>query len=89
MTTVSNQELAARGLPTRCFVEHPSTKELVLVFRGVKGYYKTDLSEMDKRLMNDLMGITPVQAEAMLVGSLMGWDVPAADPRTYEVHEQK
>ncbi len=29
-------------------------------------------------------GITPAQQEAMLVGSMFGWDVPGADPDHYD-----
>ena len=30
------------------------------------------------------MGVTPAQAEAMLAGSMFGWNVPAANPKNYD-----
>ncbi|GIK74394.1 MAG: hypothetical protein BroJett021_33820 [Chloroflexota bacterium] len=60
-----------------------------LVVRGERGYNKLDfdnptldvnaVKELVLRLNNKL-GITPHQAECMLIGSMFGWDAPGADP---------
>lgn len=56
-------------------------------FRGERGYWpgtgpfpdeKTAFDFVNER--NALIGVTPYQREAMLNGSLWGWDVPGADP---------
>jgi hypothetical protein len=31
--------------------------------------------------MNEKLGVSPAHAEAMLVGSMFGWDVPGAQVR--------
>jgi hypothetical protein len=34
--------------------------------------------------MNRELGVTRQQMEAMKVGSMFGWDVPGADPKSYD-----
>ena len=53
--------------------------EPVLVKRGVKGYWPMP-EGMTVALLNEAHEITAVQAQAMLNGSLFGFDVPLADP---------
>lgn len=33
---------------------------------------------------NARLGVTPAQREAMLAGSMFGWDTPAANPDMYD-----
>jgi hypothetical protein len=44
---------------------------------------KTNLpSELAVRLFNESLGVTPKQVEAMLAGSMFGWNSPAANPKS-------
>ena len=36
--------------------------------------------------MNRELGVTRQQMEAMKVGSMFRWDVPGADPKSYDKH---
>lgn len=54
-------------------------------------YYLSDWDTGDKERnveladeMNENLGVSPVQRQAMEIGSLAGWDVPGADPKAYE-----
>ena len=67
------------------------TGELILIKRGESGYYhsvwSTDSKEENIELAdfyNERLGVTPAQRQAMEVGSMLGWDLPGADPHKYE-----
>jgi hypothetical protein len=70
------------NLPDQCVAIHPSTGKAIFIKRGVMGFYDmpSDLDEGAVKLYNAIHGITPRQREAMLAGSMFGWDVPGADP---------
>ena len=77
-------------LPEHCCSILPSTGELIVIKRGERGYYRsewnTDSREENKNIAdftNSRMGITPAQLEAMVCGSMCGWDVPGAQPQFY------
>ena len=77
-------------LPEHCCSILPSTGELIVIKRGERGYYRsewnTDSREENKSIAdftNNRMGITPAQLEAMICGSMCGWDVPGAQPQFY------
>lgn len=77
-------------LPEQCCSILPSTGELILIKRGERGYYRsewnTDSRKENKSIAdftNSRMGITPAQMEAMVCGSMCGWDVPGAQPQFY------
>ena len=78
-------------LPEMCFTLLPGTGQLICIKRGESGYYPSDWSTKDvhenRRIadeQNHKMGVTPVQEEAMRIGSMCGWDVPGADPDNCE-----
>jgi hypothetical protein len=78
-------------LPNDCFGIVPSSGELVFIVRGEKGYYPSGKSTSDPAInrqieaaSNALLGVTRGQAEAMLGGSMFGWNTPAAKPWNYD-----
>lgn len=81
----------AEGLPELCFSILDTTGELICIKRGESGYYRSDWStkdpEQNRELAdynNEQMGVTPAQRHAMEIGSAFGWDVPGADPATWQ-----
>lgn len=66
-----------------CAAVHPATGEPVIITRGESGY-RPFASEFDAetavRLFNESLRITEADAQAMLAGSMFGWDCPAANP---------
>lgn len=80
------------ALPTGCFSVLPSTGELIGIKRGVNGYLDvtvikgTDRQESRRKAdkNNKRLGVTRAQEEAMLAGSLFGWNTPAAKPWNYK-----
>ena len=85
------EEKIAKGLPPMCFSVLESTGELIEIERGEPGYSLSLLGTDDRAKNrtaadreNRKLGVTPEQRLAMEIGSLCGWQVPGADPRTYE-----
>lgn len=83
------------SLPEQCYSVLPDTGELIIVKKGETGYYRTDIDmggkEENRTLMeeyNGKLGVSKAQAFAMLAGSMFGWQVPAADPKSYDENGQ-
>lgn len=80
-------------LPSSCVVVIPTGKCLGTVRLGVSGYYAGPALESPEAAhrmclsLNDAAGVSPLQAECMLVGSMFGWEVPGADPDHYNADE--
>lgn len=82
------------GLPEQCYAVDLMTSRVVVLKRGEKGYYQVNQSELqvdanataaDKvDQLNAKLGVTPAQAAAMKMGSMMGFHVPGADPARYD-----
>jgi hypothetical protein len=72
-----------RDLPPFCAVRIPSSGQPALVKRGEQGYWPR-VHSFDVEVFNRRMGVTLAQAEAMLAGSMFGFDVPGADPLNYQ-----
>lgn len=82
---------ARRYLPRGCYTLLRSTKEIVIIKRGETGYYQTGIHAKSKAEgmeivdeYNQKLGLSKAQAAAMEAGSMFGWNVPAADPRSYD-----
>lgn len=77
-----------RSLPERCLALLPSDETVILVVRGEKGYSPTTYDKQSKEWLDHInrerCNCSPAQAEAMLIGSMFGWDVPGADPSMYD-----
>jgi hypothetical protein len=86
-------ELAGQhALPDICYGIEPSTGGLILIKAGEQGYYRSDYSTDDPEYnrsfataRNAKLGVTRAQEEAMLAGSMFGWDTPAAKPWKYDM----
>ena len=80
----------ADRLPDLCFSTLPSDGTLICIQRGVNGYsvssWNSEKPEQNRRIAdynNRKLGVSAAQEQAMVNGSMFGWDTPAADPRTY------
>ena len=78
-------------LPEVCYSILPSTGDVIIIKRGESGYYRSEYSTEDKAFNREFandrnanLGVSKAQVEAMLAGSMYGWDVPAADPKSYD-----
>ena len=79
------------SLPDHCYVFIETESEIGMIRKGDSGYYRTDLSVRDNEdgrsyvnNLNQKLGVSKAQAEAMKAGSMFGWSVPAADPAHYD-----
>lgn len=71
-------------LPELCYVATPSTGEIVIVKRYISGYYPLDYKETRNiNELNEAIGVSKAQSQAMLVGSMFGWNVEGANPNNY------
>ena len=78
-------------LPEVCYSILPSTGDVIMIKHGESGYYRCEYSTEDKAFNREFangrnanLGVSKAQVEAMLAGSMYGWDVPAADPKSYD-----
>lgn len=78
-------------LPEVCYSILPSTGDVIIIKHGESGYYRCEYSTEDKAFNREFandrnanLDVSKAQVEAMLAGSMYGWDVPAADPKSYD-----
>lgn len=81
-------------LPDVCWSVSEPDGTLICIKKGETGYststWDTSNPEQNRRIAdynNQKRGITKAQEEAMVVGSMFGWDSPGADPKLYEGHQ--
>ena len=89
-------------LPDCCYSVNKVTGEVIILKKGEKGFYKTDIltkgREESRELadfQNKKLGVSKAQEAAMYLGSLNGFDTPGADPKQFDAdgvmikHERK
>ena len=77
------------GLPSLCGSRLNTDNSPIVIKRGEKGYYRWEaLGHLGENTtpeeLNERFGVTPAQRQAMEIGSLVGWDVPGANPANYD-----
>lgn len=81
----------APNLPERCFAVNEVDKQLIVIYRGENGFHPAgnpgsdlylfgDEAEQMRDKLNNVLKVTPAQRNAMVLGSIFGWHVPAANP---------
>jgi hypothetical protein len=68
-----------KKLPQMCLTRSKTTGAVIAIRRGEIGFYAIQ-TQLTPEEFNQRRGISPDQVEAMENGSLLGWEVPAADP---------
>ena len=80
-------------LPTACYSLKPTDKKLILLKKDETGYYPVtyDVAGEDMvNALNERLGVNVYQRKAMEIGSLFGWDAPAANPQYwYDLEQEK
>ena len=85
---MNSREIPVEGeLPEMCVAILEPETVLIGIKRGQRGYFQMydgmvrgNAARMVADRMNNSLDVTPQQREAMLCGSMMGWDCPAARP---------
>lgn len=74
-------------LPDACYSISDYSGEVILIKKGEVGYYSTPYSDQDRNknreianLLNAQLDVTSAQEQAMKIGSMFGWNIPAVDP---------
>lgn len=66
-------------LPGIAFATIAITGETIAICRGEPSYYRVETTKTAEEL-NTMYGVSPVQARAMLAGTIRGWHTLLADP---------
>ena len=74
-----------RGLPMYSYAYLPADDEIVRIQFAEHGHYRhAKGSSCDSiAALNETVGVSKKQAEAMRFGSMFGWDTPGANPACY------
>ena len=78
-------------LPDCCYSVNKVTGEVIILKKGEKGFYRTDISTKGREesreladFQNSKLGVTKAQEAAMYWGSLNRFDTPGADPKQFD-----
>lgn len=72
-----------KDLPEFCAAFHSVDHAPILIHKGDSGYWLLTTGEHPDDF-NRRHGVTPAQREAMILGSMWGWNVPGARPSSWE-----
>ena len=74
-----NEPMRRNDLPEACFSILPSSGQLIIIQCGERGYYPSEWDTGDKEQnveladeLNEKLGVSPIQRQAMEVGSMAG-----------------
>ena len=75
-----------RDLPRYCYSRNSVTGEDVVLTFPEKGYRPLRQEDSGKpaSVLNQELGVTYQQVAAMQIGSMFSWNVPGADPKSYD-----
>lgn len=85
--------MADNTLPELCYFNRDDSGEVVILKRGIPGYFPIDEDKFPMSVshpaefvkqQNDAMGVKRSQVEAMVFGSMFGWDTPGAYSTRFE-----
>ena len=79
----SQAQINLAKLPAQCAARSPTSGKPILITAGEIGFRPIFPDDFDVEAFNRESGVTPAQVEAMLVGSMFGFDAPGADPDNY------
>lgn len=78
-------------LPDCCYSVNKVTGEIIILKKGEKGFYRTDITTKGREesreladFQNKKLGVTKAQEAAMYWGSLNGFDTSGADPKQFD-----
>ncbi len=66
-------------LPIACAARNPTDNKPIIIKRGERGYHPA-AEDLNVQMFNRRLNVTASQVEAMMIGSMFGFDVPGADP---------
>ena len=84
---IGHDDLAGRGLPPVAFVDNPGNAlianftAVVAIRRGERGCFAVQ-TKFSAGELNAQYGVSEAPREAMLAGSMFGWDCKASFPAT-------
>ncbi len=80
------------SLPDWCYAVHGETGNIIVIEKGVKGYYDPNIPSKSREESREIadeynkkLGVSKAQAAAMYWGSLYGFDTSGADPKQYDI----
>jgi hypothetical protein len=79
MDALNTTQTNLQKLPGICAASHPITGAPILISAGESGYYPLP-PHFDVEAFNKRNGITCAEVDAMVIGSMFGWNSPGANP---------